>query len=549
MLIILAPLLILLAPFIYFVKFFQVPMMHVEFIYLVATIIGISLVSSLLLWRAGWIRLIIVQTFLITFALSFLPSFQNTLWLKVAFFVILGLSIWLGKKALPVFTYMAGIFCLALLIFPVGKQFNETTISQKNIKQAIDGSQTGLSPPQTREESKSKLPPIIHIIFDEHIGVDAIPTDTPQGKQLQDLIKTFYPHYGFRLYSNAYSRYSRTYDSIPNLLNFTLEQQDSYYFPGGFSEQILTQNKDFELLSSMGYKIHVVQPVYIDFCHANQVNYESCYSYPVYSLKYFYQLDFPWQQRYGYLLKSYLFSSSIFQGTAYTYMFGLRPVAQAIGISLPRWGWDQNQMSTIMTLTALQDLKQDVLHHADDGTAFFAHILLPHSPYIYDQNCQIHSQPMDWLINYDFGPQGNTPERRALRYQLYETQTFCLYKQLQNIFDAWQQAGIMNNAIIIVNGDHSSRLPVVAPTIESQGKSSKQDFDDAYPALFAVKAPGYQAGIDDSQATITYLFGRVMEQVTGQSLVIDDNAPYVFLTNDVPGLRGMQVKEAISSFK
>lgn len=537
MLIMLAPVLILFAPFIYFVKFFQMPLWQPEFFGLILTLIGASLLVSALLWRAGWVRLTLVLTFLITFSLSFLPSFQNTIWLKVAFFVVLGMTIWLGKKALSVFTYMAGIFCLSLLIFPVGQQFNDVSLSQKNIQQANSSG------------NKTNLPPIIHIIFDEHIGVDAIPSDNQQGQQLQELIKSFYPHYGFRLYSNAYSRYSRTYDSIPNLLNFTLEQQDAYYFPGGFSQQILTKNKDFELLSNLGYKIHVIQPSYIDFCHANHVNYESCYSYPVYSLKYFYQLNFSWQQRYGFLLKSYLLSSSIFQGSAYTYMFGIRPVFNAIGISLPHWGWDQNQMSTVMTLMAMQDLKEDVLQHANDGTAFFAHILLPHSPYIFDQQCHIHSPPMAWLINYDFGPQGNTPQRRALRYQLYETQTLCLYQQLQQVFDAWQNAGIMQKAIIIVNGDHSSRLSVVAPTIETQGKSDWQDFNDAYPALFAVKAPGYPAGVDNSQDAITYLFGRLMEQVTGQSLVIDDNQPYVFLTNDVPGLRGMQVKEPISAFK
>ncbi|MFN7097756.1 MAG: hypothetical protein ACK4PR_09400, partial [Gammaproteobacteria bacterium] len=242
-------------------------------------------------------------------------------------------------------------------------------------------------------------------------------------------------------------------------------------------------------------------------------------------------------------------TSSIYQGMAYIYMYDIRELATESGITLPQWQWDQSQMSTLMTLTALQDLKQDVLHHADDNSAFFAHILLPHSPYIYNQDCQIQTSPMSWLINYDFGPQGNDAVRRKLRYQLYNTQLFCLYKQLNDVFNTWQQAGIMKKAIIIVNGDHSARLPIIAPTIENNGKSTRQDFDDAFPALFAIKAPGYPAGIDDSQASITYLFDRALQQIVGASLETDNNQPYVFLTNNVPDLRGQQQVEPISAFK
>ncbi|MFN7096678.1 MAG: hypothetical protein ACK4PR_03865, partial [Gammaproteobacteria bacterium] len=267
--IILAPLFILFAPFIYFIKFYQVPIGHIEFFYLVATFVSISLISSLLLWRADWIRVTMVLTFLMIVSLSFLPEFQNAIYLKLAFFTLIGLAIWLQEKILPAYTWMAGIFCLSLLLFPVGKQFNQVMISQKSPIHVP-------SSLQTKTAHNSKLPLVIHIVFDEHMGVDAMQTHLGSGVQLQELIKSFYPHYGFRLFTHAYSRYSRTYDSIPNLLNFTLETQDAYYFPHGLSNLILKQNKDFSLLSDEGYNIRVIQPAYIDFCHAAHVNYTSC---------------------------------------------------------------------------------------------------------------------------------------------------------------------------------------------------------------------------------------------------------------------------------
>lgn len=531
MLILLAPLFIWLSPFVYFVKFNSLPLGQPEFYCLLATMIGVSLLSSALLWRAGWIRLTLVLAFLVALSLSFLPEFQSGLWLKVAFFTVIGLAILLNRKILPAVTFMSGIFFAATLLFSVGKQFDTVSISQKT---AV---------------SKKNLPLFIHIVFDEHMGPNAIPTNIGLGKTLQKQITHFYPAYGFRLYSNAYSRYSRTYDSIPNLLNFIPQAQDSYYFPGGAEDQILQQNKAFELLSQLGYKLRVYQPNYIDFCHAKKVNYEACYSYPIFSFKNFYQLNISWQQRYQYILKSYVFSSLIYQELLYIYAFDISPFAADMHFNLPRAGWDQDQLSTLATLAALHQLQQDVILHAHDGTAFFAHILLPHSPYIYDENCQINAKPVDWLINYDFGVQGNTAARRAVRYQLYDKQSLCLYRQLQGVFSAWQQAGVFDKAVIIMQGDHSSRLSVVAPTIERQGISDQQDFNDAYPALFAVKAPFYQAGINSTQVPITYLFGQVMQQLSGQNFPVDTNLPYVFLTDERPNNFKVQPKEAIAAFK
>ncbi|NNM59828.1 MAG: hypothetical protein HKM04_08440 [Legionellales bacterium] len=528
--ILLTPFFIFLIPFIYFVKFNEVPMLHPEFFALLGSIVIVSLLSSLALYRASWVRLSLALSILIVFSLSFLPEFQSGVPLKIAFFLVLVLAIQLREKTLPFFCMIAGICCMATLVFSVGHQFNAVTISEKPVN------------------SNPDLPPYIHIIFDEYMGVDAIPTNIGQGQALQNEIKTLFPAYGFRLFTHAYSRYSRTYDSIPNLLNFTPKSQDGYYFPGGFSKQILTENKDFELISKMGYKIRVYQPDYIDFCHAKGADYSYCYTYPVYSFKAFYHLNFPWTARYPYLLKSYLLSSFIYQNALYDYVYTIRPLAAKIKIYLPDYPWDQNQLSSLNTLVALEQLKEDVIQHSNDGSAFFAHILLPHSPYIYDENCQIHSNPMDWLINYDFGPQGNTPERRVLRYQLYENQLQCLSKSLKTVLDTWQTTGVMKNAIIIIQGDHSSRLPVISPTIENEGVCSWQDFNDAYPALFAIKAPFYFAGLDNARYSLTYLFGQVSEQISHTQFPIDNNNDFVYLTDAVPGLRVNQVIEPLSAF-
>lgn len=72
-------------------------------------------------------------------------------------------------------------------------------------------------------DSSNPLPRIIHIILDEHIGLEGIPTDIPQGKILKEQLVHFYRHYGFHLFGGAFSHYFDTTESISNMLNFLLK--------------------------------------------------------------------------------------------------------------------------------------------------------------------------------------------------------------------------------------------------------------------------------------------------------------------------------------
>ena len=65
------------------------------------------------------------------------------------------------------------------------------------------------------------FPRIIHLILDEHIGLEGIPTDIPEGRTVKNQLLEFYRKYGFMTFGGAYSHYFLTIDSIPHLLNFS----------------------------------------------------------------------------------------------------------------------------------------------------------------------------------------------------------------------------------------------------------------------------------------------------------------------------------------
>ena len=262
------PSLVLLCPWVYFATFNDYGFLRTESLYLLFVIIAAAcLLGALLLW-AGWVVRVIVITLTATLAVSFLPEFQGTWPINIAFLSFLLLAIFLNKELPKILAFMAIVFIGCCLYFPVGEQL--------------------LSPVEevaSDIKTNKHLPPIVHIVLDEHIGIDGIPDDIEGGKQLKKALASFYVKEGFHLYSKAYSHYTRTYNSIPNLLNFMPRALDDIYFADNKQGNILTKNNYFKYLSEKGYKIRVYQPNFINFCKADKVHLASCYTYPVHSLK------------------------------------------------------------------------------------------------------------------------------------------------------------------------------------------------------------------------------------------------------------------------
>ena len=91
------------------------------------------------------------------------------------------------------------------------------------------------------------------------------------------------------------------------------------------------------------------------------------------------------------------------------------------------------------------------------GHAFFAHLLLPHYPYVFDERCELRSSTSDWLTNRISSTDVliyNTPDSRAQKYERYAEQTRCLLTLLDGLLDGLESRGLLDDAIIVVHGDH-----------------------------------------------------------------------------------------------
>jgi hypothetical protein len=243
----------------------------------------------------------------------------------------------------------------------------------------------------------------------------------------------------------------------------------------------------------------------------------ACRTYATRSLQVLNQLDHvPLSARLSVVAGTFFGQSEAYSRSKAKYQeirrrFGLR--------GLPAWDWDRGIPSAASSLYMFDAVAAD-LSKATRGTAVFAHILLPHYPYIFDANCG-QRPARDWMdrSDPDYADVGsgiiNVPESRATRYAAYAQQVGCTERQIDRLLRAIPEP-LRRDAVIIVQGDHGSRITLVDPTTTAPVAPATSDYADAFSTMFAVRSGGIEAGYDLRAAPITCLL-RVLAESAFQS--------------------------------
>ncbi len=360
------------------------------------------------------------------------------------------------------------------------------------------------APPPLRAD----LPPIVHLVLDEHIGVAGIPEDVPGGRELKRDIVAFYERHGFRLYPNAFSHYFSTEDSLANLLNGAFSPVMHADIEGSDKLRIL-RNRWFDSLGQRGYRIEVVQSDYLDFCAENHV--VECSTYPASSVGAL-QSDPDVTSTTAALaiVQSYLERPLRYAVLAPLYEKSVRPAIAAMGLESPTWNWDRLIFGPVATKQALAKLPE-ALSRRPQGRLFFAHLLLPHHTYMYGADCAVEPDIFEWqsratALNYPETP--NTSAERATRYRAYFRQMRCTYRLLDRLFAAMRSGGGFDRATIYIHGDHGSRIALKDPLPENADALAPQDLVDGYSTLFAVRGPNLAPLVSLETRSIQDLFAE-----------------------------------------
>ena len=357
--------------------------------------------------------------------------------------VIYGIS-WFSRRYLTrALAVVSGAMFLSTVVLPAGQPV------------VREGTPQGHNP---------DLPFILHIVLDEQIGIEGIPGEFDKDGAIAGKMRDFYLGNSFQLYGRAYSRYYQTKMSVPSLLGPSPAEAGNAWF---------------DRLREQGYKIHVIQSDFLRYGGDTSLTY----------------------------------TAEAIQHISRTAVSSKEKAALVIGEFFklsgylePPLGRRYVHLSHLSSWEMIPELRAQV-EEARPGQAVFAHILLPHSPYAFSDDCTMETVAAKWLesLPQSAAPRRNTEASRALRYPLYLKQVLCVQEQLNDIFQALKDRGLWENSIVIIHGDHGPRLNIGSDL----NRLNERDHQDAYSTLFAVKRPGIPGGYFRERVSIDRLFQRM----------------------------------------
>ena len=161
---------------------------------------------------------------------------------------------------------------------------------------------------------------------------------------------------------------------------------------------------------------------------------------------------------------------------------------------------------------------------------------MPHSPFVYTEDCSIDysgESGMRWA--YVGGAGANDPASRQVRYGKYIAQSRCALKLLRHLFEEMKTDRLFDQATVLVHGDHGSSAHVYGPYVQNMNRVTQRDLLETFSTLFAVKWPDSQPTIVDEVASLNVLMaelaGRIAEggaQTIGDA-VQHEPEPFIYL--------------------
>ncbi len=316
----------------------------------------------------------------------------------------------------------------------------------------------------------AKPPMLVHIVLDEQWGIGGLRAagDTATAS----FIKDFYIRHRFEVFEAAYSRWAYTSRSIRSLMSLGQPVEiDSALMPYQFRMRV---NPYFEHLEQDGYMIHVFQSTFMDFCHSERVVVESCSVVPSNTIANVGLLPGPWKRR-AFLAARYFLNQN---SHVYLRLRGKRD----------DYIWRSS--FTGRGLREVEDVIRFVEQTTSRGTALVFHWLLPHRPVEVDANCVVLADPYR-RVGYDEGDIQDSVYRD--RMATVDGQVRCVHRELESLLEAIDRATGKDSAIVVIHGDHGSRLNRVAP-IGLAGMTSQQ-LNSMFSTLLAIRRPGHAGHI------------------------------------------------------
>lgn len=383
---------------------------------------------------------------------------------------------------------------------------------------------TGAAPAAATIDLDQRKPPFVYVVFDEAMGIAGL-RHAPGGKGAAEEMLAVLEKHSFLVHSRAFSRHFISGRSIPNILNFDATDE-GYGSILQHHENLRIKSALFEQLAARGYAVtsYLSSHRALNFCFVVASRCEVFESFNPFG---------PYAPDDG--DKADAFLRIIWHGMKESYLvynlippfidvsFDGTPALDSKGF--PRW---------------FAKFGNDVLSGAR-GKAFFAHMLFPHSAYVYDEACRRTGQSLHGYFLFEqLDLVGAALEdERARQFAAYAAQYSCLAKTLDQFLTRLEQTPGFEDATIVFHGDHGARISA-GMYAETQ---SDRDMIDNYSALYAIKTPGIEPGDDTRQVSVQrltaeYFSGKTAEELgpDNRTVVLDSKKMGKVILREMPDL-------------
>ena len=376
------------------------------------------------------------------------------------------------------------------------------------------------------------LAPVVHILLDGFIGLAGLP-DYPASKIIRKKMLTFFEANDFELYTHAYSRFARTGESVYSAMNFGHTFDLSFGLQKLSGEQhVLQENAVFSVMESLGYRLNIYQTGHIDMCRSNPTSLDRCWQHDQPNIRSVLNTG-DVRVRFYALLKTLLSQSRV----------AARLIKNA------EWN---TRLEVANYDPALFDVLSKELDARPGGNYFYAHALIPHGPYIYQPGCTVSYDHTSLLTSArTMGEPPLQGDIYEVRTGLYFGQLDCALDTLQSLFTEMKGRGTYDDAVIILHGDHGSRISPYAYLSEHRQDLSAADYRAGFSTLFAVKYPGSRFALRETPLPLARLLEIYMGEMPNYvreapeyPVIVAEaeadpakTAPYIYLLGEVPPTR------------
>ncbi|MBA4162521.1 MAG: hypothetical protein C0515_10700 [Novosphingobium sp.] len=399
-----------------------------------------------------------------------------------------------------VFPVLTGVLAFAAWRFErVVLKLTGAAFASVLLFQGFDLVRTPDQPPAPRNEAKRlqddasrnpTLRPIIHLMLDSYIGLDGMDAAGTNFGDLRQQQERFYLERGFQLYPGAYSRHAKTINSLPEMLSYGRAKPATGR--RDLQSTVAEPLPYFLDLDSKGYRTSVAAPSFVDLCPLQPLS--QCHNYNRSNLSSMADTALSAQDR------ALVIGATMLELSQFTHL-----LSGTIDLQIDTWhGSTKRHLYNRAKLYSLTGFDQIDAFTRDlatlkGGEARFAHLLLPHDPYLLDAACKLLPES-EW--GDEHGPLAFGPRDAA-----YARQARCVTEvQIAALLKALDATEAGRNAIVIIQGDHGSRTLDGEPSVMG-GAPDPRTAAVAYSTFFAIRVPGEQAAMVNGMHALDALIG------------------------------------------